>query len=111
MTHDEALKTIRDKIQKALSALEVPTRNPYDAYPELKDAEIALAALITARDERIRQEVWQSIDIDNIDDDFDMFLNGFTDVDGERYEKRAARNGGEWMKHLIRAAIMEAKNE
>jgi hypothetical protein len=68
-----------------------------------------IAQAITARDERIRREAWQSIDLDAIDDDFYKFLDGFTDVDGERYEKRAARNGGEWMKHLILAAIMGEK--
>ena len=46
---------------------------------------------------------------DAIDDAFDKFLEGFHDIDGERYEKRSARNGGEWMKHLIRQA-MKAPN-
>lgn len=45
------------------------------------------------------------IDWDSIDDEFDKFLEGFHDVDGERYEKRSARDGGEWMKHLIRKAM------
>lgn len=48
------------------------------------------------------------IDWDSIDDEFDKFLEGFHDVDGERYEKRSARNGGERMKHLIRKAMKDA---
>ncbi len=57
------------------------------------------------------EEAWNlrvnlaGIDWDAIDDAFDKFLEGFHDVDGERYEQRAARNGGEWMKHLIRQAM------
>jgi len=42
---DDAIRTIKDRITKALYALEVPSRNPYDAYPELKDAEIAIKRL------------------------------------------------------------------
>jgi RecJ-like exonuclease len=57
------------------------------------------------------EEAWNlrvavaEINFDVIDDAFDKFLEGFNDVEGERYERRAARNGGEWMKHLIRQAM------
>lgn len=57
------------------------------------------------------EEAWNlrssfvEINWDAIDDAFDKFLEGFHDVEGERYERRAARNGGEWMKHLIRKAV------
>ena len=45
------------------------------------------------------------INWDTIDDAFGKFLESFQDVDGERYERSAAMNGGERMKHLIRQAM------
>lgn len=80
-----AIEKIRDRIPKALYALEDPSRNPYDAYPELKDAEIALRAInlaaLSAIDPDAKPQEPSEDALDFLDDLLDTTHRmGFTDA-------------------------------